>query len=104
MSSIGVWLYDVQTGKALRLLIGHTNVAFSPDWQSFAKRGKDDKTVEVWDLDTDTLKTTFEGHTNRVLSMAYSPDGKMIASGGSEWCDLVMAYCNWYTQTYFNPA
>ena len=84
MSSIGVWLYDVQTGKALRLLSGHTNVAFSPDWQSFAKRGKDDKTVEVWDLDTDTLKTTFEGHANRVLSMAYSPDGKMIASGGYE--------------------
>lgn len=80
MSSIGVWLYDVQTGKALRLLIGHTKVAFSPDWQSFARRGKDYKTVEVWDLETDTLKTTFEGHTKSVSSIAYSPDGKMIAS------------------------
>ena len=84
MSSIGIWLYDVQAGKALRLLIGHTDVALSPDWQSFAKTGKDNRTVEVWDLDTDILKTTFEGHTDGVLSIVYSPDRKMIASGGSD--------------------
>ena len=33
--SIGIWLYDAQTGEELELLIGHTvwvwSVAFSPD-------------------------------------------------------------------------
>lgn len=82
MSSIGIWLYDVQTGKALKLLAGHTDVVFSPNWQTFAK--KNGKTVELWDLRTVKLKITFEGHTANVISIAFSPDGKMIASGDYE--------------------
>ena len=82
ISSIGVWLYDVQTGKALKLLTGHTGAVFSPDWQTFAKQNG--KTVELWDLRTVKLKTTFEGHTANVASIAFSPDGKMIASGDYE--------------------
>ena len=82
MSSIGVWLYDVQTGKALRLLTGHANFVFSPDWRTFAKEGKDN-TVELWDSHTNTLKITFEGHKKSVNSVAFSSDGKMLASGDS---------------------
>ena len=87
ISSIGTWLYDVQTSKALRLLAGHANFVFSPDWQTFAKEGKDN-TVELWDLHTNTLKTTFEGYKKSVNSVAFSPDGKMLASGdgaGAIW-------------------
>ena len=82
MSSIGIWLYDVQTGKAVKLLAGHTGAVISPDWQTFAKQNR--KTVELWDLRTVKLKTTFEGHTANVASIAFSPDGKMIASGDYE--------------------
>ena len=39
-SSVGVWLYDVQTGQELDLLTSHTNwvrtVAFSPDGRTLA--------------------------------------------------------------------
>ena len=84
MSSIGIWLYDVQTGKAQKLLKGQTNVVFSPDWQTFAKRGNEDKSIELSDLHTGQLKTTFEGYTERATSIAFSPDGKMLASGDFE--------------------
>ena len=82
MSSIGIWLYDVQTGKALKLLTEHADAVFSPDWQTFAKQNG--KTVELWDLRTVKLKITFEGHTANVASIAFSPDGKIIASGDYE--------------------
>ena len=82
-SSIGIWLYDVQTGKALKLLTGHIGAVFSPDWQTFAKKGKDENTIELWDLHTAKLKATFEGRTVRMGSVVFSPDGKMLASGDS---------------------
>ncbi len=83
MSSIGVWLYDVRTGKPLKLLAGHIDAVFSPDWQTFAKKGKDENTIELWDLHTVKLKATFEGHAARIGSVVFSPDGKMLASSDS---------------------
>lgn len=54
-SSIGVWLYDVQTGEARNLLTGHTGrvrgVSFTPDGQTLAS-GSSDGTVLLWDLTT----------------------------------------------------
>lgn len=43
-----------------------------------------DATVRLWDLNTETPFKTLEGHTNWVLCIAWSPDGKKIASGGKD--------------------
>ena len=82
--SIGIWLYDAQTGEELDLLTGHTgrvySVAFSTDGNTIASGGGD-KTVRLWDANTGRHIRTFTGHTGLVSSVAFSPDGNKIASG-----------------------
>ncbi|NTW20013.1 MAG: hypothetical protein HGA42_10585 [Nostocales cyanobacterium W4_Combined_metabat2_030] len=35
-------------------------------------------------LNTGALMTTLEGHSDEVYSVAFSPDGKMVASSGKD--------------------
>ena len=39
-----------------------------------------DKTVRLWDVESGAQRK-FEGHTNYISSVAFSPDGKMVVSG-----------------------
>ena len=40
----------------------------------------------MWDLATGEVESTLEGHTDPVLSVAISPDGKaIISSSGNLW-------------------
>ena len=84
-SSIGIWIYDAQTGEELDLLIGPTSgvrsVSFSPDGQTIASV---DGTIRLWDTDTGTHRRTLTGSP---LSVAFSPDGNTIASGS--WDDTI---------------
>ena len=83
-SSIGIWIYDAQTGEDLSLLPGHTNritsVSFSPDGQILASWSYDN-TISLWDVDTGRLIRTLTGHTDDVTSVSFSPDGQILASG-----------------------
>jgi len=59
-------LWDAQTGKELRQLVGHTDiiwgVAFSPD-RKYILTGSQDKTARLWDTQTDQELRRFTGHT-----------------------------------------
>ncbi len=87
-SSIGVWIYDIQTGKTLDLLTGHTarvySVCFSPDGSILAS-GSYDQTIKLWDLRTGEIITTLSGHGRSVYSVCFSPDGSLLASGSSDY-------------------
>ena len=57
------------------------SVAFSPDGTRLAS-GFQDGTVRLWEVATQTEVGTLEGHTDRVTSVAFSPDGRLLASAG----------------------
>ncbi|MDE0315422.1 MAG: T9SS type A sorting domain-containing protein [Candidatus Poribacteria bacterium] len=80
-SSIGIWIYDAQTGEELDLLSGHPDkverVAFSPDGNILASVGWEG-TIFLWDVSTGTHIRTLSG---RVESISFSPDGNILAGG-----------------------
>jgi len=87
--NIEIW--DTISAK-LKQLTGHTNrvnsVVFSSDGKmlvsgsgNFMFKGKEsDNSVRVWNIVTGTELKLFEGHTDEVSLVAYSPDGKTLVS------------------------
>ncbi|MBC8284910.1 MAG: WD40 repeat domain-containing protein, partial [Nitrospinae bacterium] len=55
-------------------------IAFSPDSQTLASA--DGNKIKLWEVSTGNLLQTFEGHTSDVASLAFSPNSKLLASGG----------------------
>lgn len=75
----GVWLYDSETLNFIgRLGLGTEISDFSPYGSRLATTH--DNIVRIWDALTGEERTIFEGHTNRINSVQWSPDGKMLAA------------------------
>ncbi|MDE0317967.1 MAG: WD40 repeat domain-containing protein [Candidatus Poribacteria bacterium] len=82
-TTIGVWLYNAQTGEELDLITGgHTgsvySAAYSPDSKTIAT-GSGDRTIRLWDTRTGKNIKTFKGYTYGIGLVVYSPNGKTIA-------------------------
>ena len=98
-------LWDVSTGEAVSKieLPGHQNVecvVFSPDGSMVASGSLAEESVEfgssgrrmtsdygyvsLWDAANGELLKVLEGHTEKVTSLAFSPDGSLLASGSSD--------------------
>ena len=80
-----VKIWDVGTGRELRALKGHTNygvysVAFSTDGARLVSGGGD-KTVKIWDARTGQELRTLKGYGSVVGSVAFSPNGALLATG-----------------------
>ncbi|MBD2083601.1 hypothetical protein H6F52_01170 [Coleofasciculus sp. FACHB-542] len=43
-----------------------------------------DRTVQLWDASSGECLKAFQGHTNGVWSVVFSPDGQILASGGQD--------------------
>jgi WD40 repeat protein/class 3 adenylate cyclase len=89
----GVTIRDVETGAKIITLKGYDarirRMAFSPDGTRLAgsagSRSEDttpaNNAAPVWDVTTGELVMTLAGHADQVSAVAYSPDGRRIATG-----------------------
>jgi len=78
----GVRLFSASTGQPVRQVTGNyaSALAFSPDGKQIAAAtGYLNQGVVVWDAAAGTKIRTLAGGSGRV---AYSPDGKFVATGG----------------------
>ena len=78
--AVEVW--DAHTGEKLRTLPGLTSgvLAFSPDGTTLAI-GHEHVSILLCDVRSGEVLQTLEAHTDYAISAAFSPDGKMFASG-----------------------
>ncbi len=92
-------LWDTKTGAVLMRFPNHTrrinDVVLSPDGMHIAACS-DDMTVTIWRIEADpgnngadtptgTLLHQLKSHSDIVQSLAFSPDGNVLASGGGSW-------------------
>jgi RNA polymerase sigma factor (sigma-70 family) len=93
--AVRVW--DVATGKEVRRLAAGKapvlSVTFAPDGRLLASSGgqpEDSKAqpeagrVLLWDVSTGQIKAQLRGHTDRVFTVTFSPDGKRLVSAGGD--------------------
>lgn len=92
----GIDLWDTNTGELLRSFPRQSGrfiicVAFSPDGRVLAG-GRDDKKIDLWDVDNALFLKTLTGHTGDsrdgdtayVYDVMFSPDGHILASAGGD--------------------
>jgi WD40 repeat protein len=106
-------LWNLKTGKLLRTLAGNSHevdaLAISPDGKTLASGGRFGgpslapapgyvapkdipcrasangcEEIKLWDLDTGKLRKTIRGDSGGVKSLAFSPDGKMLATSSKK--------------------
>ena len=90
---------SAQNASTLRLLKtlpehkgGATTIAFSPNGTLLAVgtgasavlQSKDKSTIRIWRLADYTLMLPLIGHEQGIISIAFSPDGKLLASGSKD--------------------
>jgi WD40 repeat protein len=59
-------------------------VAFSPDSKQ-AVSGGNDRVIRLWEVATGKEVRQFAGHTNPILSVAFTPDCRHLISGSSQY-------------------
>ena len=84
MNNIYVFEFSGNCFNQILELTGHTNevrtIAFNPNDDDVIVSGSSDHTIRIWDLTTGS-NHVLEGHSQGIISIDFSYDGRWIASG-----------------------
>ena len=88
-TSIGVWLYDAQTGKELDLITGKnrggsSTIVFSPDHKKTVTFNWWGTKVQLWNAQTGKQIKTLTGHKGEINGIVFSPNSKTIATASDD--------------------
>ncbi|HRW08893.1 MAG TPA: WD40 repeat domain-containing protein, partial [Caldilineaceae bacterium] len=88
-----IYLWDIasESDQPRQRLAGHSagisSIAFRPASQGHPQllvSGSIDRSLRLWDIASGKTIHTLTGHTERVWSVCFSPDGQMVASGSDD--------------------
>ena len=84
-TDVGVWLYDVPDGKETALFTEHPRqvnaLAFSTDGKILASGGFNNPTIQLWDLDTDSQRSTLTSEEIQSIStLTFAKDDTILIS------------------------
>ncbi|MFC1997531.1 WD40 repeat domain-containing protein, partial [Chloroflexota bacterium] len=95
-----VVVFDVKNTIPIFTTEGHANVDWSQDGRKLLSSGVGNS-IAVWDSASGQLMGRLAGHTNIVTSLAISPDGNQLATGGADRIVRIISTryleppCNW---------
>ena len=78
-------LWDIKTGELLKTITPASRASFivySPDGNTLAST--DRNVIHLWDAHSGELLRTLTGHIGYIYSIAFSPDGRTLTSGGRD--------------------
>ena len=96
LAAVRIW--NPSTGARVTTLQAHPGsldvLAWSPDGTRLAgvngtifadlEDSFGDNNIRIWDVNTGQIVRVFEGHKDKVISVAWSPDGTQIVSGSAD--------------------
>jgi WD40 repeat protein len=81
-----VWWQEGDDWHARRIpdLLGGPLASLSPDGEQFACYGRDRRTIRVWTWPACEERVTLEGHDAVISALAFTPDGRAVATGDGD--------------------